>query len=264
MRIKQAAAATGLTEKAIRLYEQQGLIEPPSREIAGRRFRDYDDAAVTRLGQIATLRRAGFTMEEIRALYDGQAERILPGYLEEQRRQIEKSRQILQALEGRTPRDAAELAAWLAGPVGQRPLPEPECRFAANDALPPLPRGGVWLWRGFLPWRLHGGRLALALLLREKPMTWPALSAACRERLPDQPPERLLHLLRQLQRRGVVREQDGVYTAQCDALSRYDSIYTADQLLDWIGLTQNTLGGRAYFTSAPPMSASSSAGSYGR
>lgn len=264
MKIKQAAAETGLTEKAIRLYEQQGLISPPSREVAGRRFREYDAGTMARLGQIAALRRAGFTLEQIRALYAGRLDQVLPAYLEAQRQEIALRQQILAALEGQAPADVAELAALLAAPARCRPLPEPECSFAAGDPLPPLPRTGVWLWHGPLPWRLQGGQLALALLLREQPMTWPALCAACRERQPGLPPEALRRRLQRLQRRGVVREQGGLYTAQCGALSRYDSIYTADQLLDWVGLTQNTLAGRAFFTSAPPMSTSSSAGSYGR
>ena len=38
MKIKEAAEKLGLTEKAIRLYEDKGLIAPPITEINGRKY----------------------------------------------------------------------------------------------------------------------------------------------------------------------------------------------------------------------------------
>ena len=54
MQIKQAAAQCGLTEKAIRLYEEKGLITPTYTEKNGRQFRDYNEETVARLQTIAT------------------------------------------------------------------------------------------------------------------------------------------------------------------------------------------------------------------
>ena len=65
MQIKEAAALCGLTEKAIRLYEEKGLITPSYTEKNGRRFRDYDDQTITRLQTIAALRRAFFSIDQI-------------------------------------------------------------------------------------------------------------------------------------------------------------------------------------------------------
>ena len=70
MRIKEAAALCGLTEKAIRLYEEKGLIAPRMTEKNGRAFRDYDEDTVSRLQTIAALRRAFFSMEQIAAILD--------------------------------------------------------------------------------------------------------------------------------------------------------------------------------------------------
>ncbi len=70
MKIKQAAARCGLTEKAIRLYEEKGLISPPMTEVNGRMFRDYDEETVARLQTISVLRRAFFSMEQIADILD--------------------------------------------------------------------------------------------------------------------------------------------------------------------------------------------------
>ena len=70
MQIKQAAAKCGLTEKAIRLYEEKGLITPTYTEKNGRSFRDYNDETVTRLQTISALRRAFFSIEQIAEILD--------------------------------------------------------------------------------------------------------------------------------------------------------------------------------------------------
>ncbi len=65
MRIKEAAAAANLTEKAIRLYEERGLITPTVTEKNGRQFRDYNEETVRRLQTVAALRRAFFSLDQI-------------------------------------------------------------------------------------------------------------------------------------------------------------------------------------------------------
>ena len=65
MKIKQAAQFCGLTEKAIRLYESRGLISPVTVEYNGRIFREYDEACLRELMTVGTLRRAGFSMDQI-------------------------------------------------------------------------------------------------------------------------------------------------------------------------------------------------------
>jgi len=66
MRIKEAAARTSLTEKAIRLYEEKGLITPDITEINGRKFRDYSEETVKQLETIAKLRKSFFTVSAFR------------------------------------------------------------------------------------------------------------------------------------------------------------------------------------------------------
>ena len=70
MKIKQLSQETGLTQKTIRYYEAQGLISPQWETKNGKRFRDYTDLDLDDLTHVAALRRAMFTVEEIRSMQD--------------------------------------------------------------------------------------------------------------------------------------------------------------------------------------------------
>jgi len=63
MNIGQAAAATGVTAKRIRYYEQIGLIEPAGRTDAG--YRHFDERDLHTLRFIQRARRLGFPMPKI-------------------------------------------------------------------------------------------------------------------------------------------------------------------------------------------------------
>ncbi len=64
--IGQVAKHTGITRDAIRLYEQQGLIEEPQRAANG--YRLYSEMAVARLRFIQRAKAMGFTLKEISEL----------------------------------------------------------------------------------------------------------------------------------------------------------------------------------------------------
>lgn len=69
MRIKEVEKATGLTAKAIRLYESKGLLSV-ARE-SENDYRDYSEADVHRLQNIAVLRRLDIPVKEIKEWCDG-------------------------------------------------------------------------------------------------------------------------------------------------------------------------------------------------
>lgn len=114
---------------------------------------------------------------------------------------------------------------------------------------------GIWLRCGLLPYYLRGQQLALALLLRDKPRTAAQLAAALTEKGYLSDPQTLEKLLARLAKRGIVSVSDGVY--RC-TVSKLDAApYTENQLLDLIGMTQDTVNGTAFYTAAPPASVSS-------
>lgn len=63
VRIGEAAAATGLTTKTLRFYENRGLLPDAHRAANG--YRDYGDEAVARLDFIRRGRAAGLTLAQI-------------------------------------------------------------------------------------------------------------------------------------------------------------------------------------------------------
>ena len=72
MKIKEVIAATGLTDRAIRLYIEHGLLLPDTKEsYSGRRNIEFSPEDVEKLTAISTLRRAGFSIAQIKALDEG-------------------------------------------------------------------------------------------------------------------------------------------------------------------------------------------------
>lgn len=63
MKIGQASARSGISERMIRHYEKIGLIAPPARRDSG--YRDYDERDVHTLRFIGRARDLGFPIEEI-------------------------------------------------------------------------------------------------------------------------------------------------------------------------------------------------------
>ena len=72
MRIKEVEKATGLTAKAIRMYESKGLLTV-ARE-SENDYRDYSEDDVRRLKTIAILRRLDISVKEIKEWCDGRTE----------------------------------------------------------------------------------------------------------------------------------------------------------------------------------------------
>lgn len=144
MRIKEAAAKTGLTERTIRFYTEKGLLAPAAEERNGRYFHEYGEADLLALKRCAALRRAGFSIDEIRNMQCDPA--VIPALLDQKKRELrtEKARlselsQTMEALGTQTPLDAWTLADCLSSPKGSLPKPDfsrfdPETREEKDEA----------------------------------------------------------------------------------------------------------------------------------
>jgi DNA-binding transcriptional MerR regulator len=67
MRVGELATHTGSSIRALRYYEESGLLHAKRRSNG---YRDFDDSAVERVRVIRDLLDTGFTVEEIRSLDD--------------------------------------------------------------------------------------------------------------------------------------------------------------------------------------------------
>lgn len=63
MRIGELAERAGVTTKALRFYEQAGVLPAPARTTAG--YRDYDQTVLARLRFVRAAQAAGLTLAEI-------------------------------------------------------------------------------------------------------------------------------------------------------------------------------------------------------
>lgn len=113
--VSQAAEEAGVTRKAIRVYEERGLLPPPERTEAGYRLFSGDDVAVLRF--IRQARTLGLSLSEIGEILDLQRGGTRPctyviGLLDAHLAQIESTLSELRALEAslRTARSSADAA----------------------------------------------------------------------------------------------------------------------------------------------------------
>lgn len=63
MRIGELASTAGITTKALRYYEERGLLEAPRRTNG---YREYDESHVRVVREIQTLQEIGFALEDTR------------------------------------------------------------------------------------------------------------------------------------------------------------------------------------------------------
>lgn len=109
LRIQEAAAATGLTPRSIRYYEEMGLLRPAARSRGA--YRLYDDSDVERLRFIRDLRDdAGFSLAEIGVLLEDEEVRIRDRERFRASADSSEKRAIVRDLIARADRQVATLA----------------------------------------------------------------------------------------------------------------------------------------------------------
>jgi len=122
--IGRVAQQTGLTPKAVRLYETHGLIAPPARTASGYRTYQPEDLPVLRF--IRQAQALGLTLKEIKTILDawrdGRSPCALVAYLIERRlaeteRRIAELQELRETL--RTARALADSSARDASPTGE-------------------------------------------------------------------------------------------------------------------------------------------------
>ncbi len=92
MRIGKVCEKTGLSERTIRYYCEEGLIYPQKHNVSGRTYSDYSEKDVARLVTIATLRRALFTIDELKQMLSSPDK--IPMILGEYNERIIKEKQL--------------------------------------------------------------------------------------------------------------------------------------------------------------------------
>lgn len=97
MKIKEAAQAVGCTSRAIKFYEEKGLLPAVTRRENG--YRDYTDEDIRILHEIQAYRKLGIGIADIRRLLDGGGKALLSSILEKKRGELADRQEELDALE---------------------------------------------------------------------------------------------------------------------------------------------------------------------
>jgi len=126
--ISQLAQEFVLTTRAIRFYEDEGLLEPERRGHA----RVYGERERTRIKLILRGKRLGLALSEIRELFD------LYATTNSERPQLAKFLQILADRRAMLNQQREDIDAVL----GEIAVVERECRRRLKDEAPPRPRAG--------------------------------------------------------------------------------------------------------------------------
>ncbi len=101
MKIKQVMAETGLTDRAIRLYIENELVKPECDEnYNGRISIEFSENDVENLKNIALLRKADFSIQEIKALQMGgeTAQNTIKEYINRTNEKIQFSSEIIEKI----------------------------------------------------------------------------------------------------------------------------------------------------------------------
>lgn len=96
LRVGEVAALTGLSARAVRMYEQRGLLGPPVRTPAG--YRLYSGMAVAQLVRIRRLRELGLGLGQIHDVLDTVAPMSVDAALAMVRQEIDAQLHRLQAV----------------------------------------------------------------------------------------------------------------------------------------------------------------------
>jgi MerR family transcriptional regulator, thiopeptide resistance regulator len=99
-KVGELARRTGLSVRALRYYDEIGLLSPSSRTEGGHRL--YTAGDIVRLQQIKSLRALGFTLREVGEYMDGSEvplERVIGLHLSRLRERIELQRRLCDRLE---------------------------------------------------------------------------------------------------------------------------------------------------------------------
>lgn len=141
MKIKEVIEKTGLTDRAIRLYINEGLAAPSIEEsYSGRKSIEFSSEDVERLNNVAMLRKAGFSISDIKSIVDDKdtAKEIVKKFIEQTERNIEHETEIAEklksiSLDGEVTLEV--ICKSLSETVGKNEVPSEDMRLTLKEKI---------------------------------------------------------------------------------------------------------------------------------
>ena len=144
LKIKDVIDKTGLTDRAIRLYIEHGLVTPENQKsYTGRNNYNFTQADIDCFDQIATLRKADFSLEQIKTLKLGgeSARDVLLEYLTAKQDSVVMGQRIIDALKDYSAQDSVTMesvCARIKESVENTPLPEVDRKETKGERVEKL------------------------------------------------------------------------------------------------------------------------------
>lgn len=141
MKIKEIIEKTGLTDRAVRLYIDNGLVAPSIEEShSGRKSIDFTDADVERLKNIALLRKAGFSIADIKEILNGeeQAQEVVNNFIKQTENNIKHETEIINKLKSIPPDSKITLetiCASLLSAVSEKEVPKEDLHLSLWEKI---------------------------------------------------------------------------------------------------------------------------------
>lgn len=141
MKIKEVIAATGLTDRAIRLYIENGLVTPENQKsYTGRNNYNFSQTDIDCLEQIAMLRKADFSLEQIKTIKIGgePAREALLEYLTTKQESVVIGQKIVDALKDFSAEETVtmeNICAKIKENMENTPLPESDRKETIGERV---------------------------------------------------------------------------------------------------------------------------------
>lgn len=141
MKIKEVIAKTGLTDRAIRLYIENDLVTPENQKsYTGRNNYSFTQADIECLEQIALLRKADFSLTQIKTLKSGEesAREVLREYLTAKQESVVMGQKIVEALKNFSAQESVTMesvCAKIKESIENTPLPDADRKATKGELL---------------------------------------------------------------------------------------------------------------------------------
>lgn len=140
MKIKDVIEQTGLTDKAIRLYISNGLVAPSIEEnYSGRKSIDFSEENVERLKNVALLRKAGFSIADIKGFLsdENSVNGIVNRFIEQKEKDIQRDTEIVNILKNISGEKLTfeRLSDVLSETMAENEIPEEDMQVSKKERI---------------------------------------------------------------------------------------------------------------------------------
>ena len=141
MKMKEVLEQTDLTDRAVRLQIENGLVSPSCNEnYAGRKNIEFSKEDVEALRNVATLRKAGFSINEIKILKQGSVpcRKTVEEFIEKTTAKIESDKAVVEKLEAVVTEEnlsVEKICESLNSATEEKEIPESDIRLSLAEKI---------------------------------------------------------------------------------------------------------------------------------